>query len=97
MQYGHTPTRFGLPAAMSFDPLASEPAIRTIAMPADTHPSGDIFCGGLMAHMALAACNLAARIAHGRAATIAVEGMTFVPIKEGPVRRPEAQRPIRSL
>ena len=82
---------------MSFDPPAGEPVIRTIAMSADTNPSGDIFCGGLMAHMALAACNFAARIAHGRAATIAVAGMTFVPIKKGPVRRTEAQRPIRSL
>ena len=61
---------------MSSDQPAGEPVIRTIAMPADTNPSGDIFGGWLMAQMDLAAGNLAARVALGRSATIAVEGMT---------------------
>lgn len=52
--------------------------IRTIAMPADTNPAGDIFGGWLMAQMDLAAGNVAARRARGRCATIAVEGMTFL-------------------
>ncbi|PCD77709.1 acyl-CoA thioesterase [Pseudothioclava arenosa] len=53
-------------------------------MPADTNPSGDIFGGWLMAQMDLAAGNLAARIARGRSATIAVDGMTFhKPVKVG--------------
>lgn len=61
-----------------------EPVIGTIAMPADTNPSGDIFGGWLMAQMDLAAGNLAARTARGRSATIAVEGMTFLkPVKVG--------------
>lgn len=61
-----------------------EPVIRTIAMPADTNPSGDIFGGWLMAQMDLAAGNLAARTARGRSATIAVDGMTFLkPVKVG--------------
>lgn len=65
-------------------PPTTEPVIRTIAMPADTNPSGDIFGGWLMSQMDLAAGNLAARIARGRAATIAVEGMTFLkPVKVG--------------
>ena len=51
-----------------------EPAIRTIAMPADTNPAGDIFGGWLMAQMDLAAGNVAARRARGRCATIAVDG-----------------------
>ena len=55
-----------------------EVAIRAIAMPADTNSSGDIFGGWLMAHMDLACGNLAARRARGRAATVAVEGMTFI-------------------
>jgi acyl-CoA thioesterase YciA len=55
-----------------------EPAIRTIAMPADTNPAGDIFGGWLMAQMDLAAGNVAARRARGRCATIAVEGFTFL-------------------
>ena len=63
---------------------SEEPVIRTIAMPADTNPAGDIFGGWLMAQMDLAAGNLAARIARGRAATIAVDGMTFLkPVKVG--------------
>lgn len=61
-----------------------QPVIRTIAMPADTNPAGDIFGGWLMSQMDLAAGNLAARIARGRAATIAVEGMRFHhPVKVG--------------
>jgi acyl-CoA thioesterase YciA len=55
-----------------------DPAIRTIAMPADTNPSGDIFGGWLMAQMDLAAGNTAARIARGRSATIAVDGIHFL-------------------
>ena len=55
-----------------------EPAIRTIAMPADTNPAGDIFGGWLMAQMDLAAGNVAARRARGRCATIAVDGFTFL-------------------
>lgn len=53
------------------------PVIRTVAMPADTNPAGDIFGGWLMSQMDLAAGNIAARVARGRAATVAVEGMAF--------------------
>ena len=61
-----------------------EPAIRTIAMPADTNPAGDIFGGWLMAQMDLAAGNVAARRARGRCATIAVDGFTFLkPVQVG--------------
>ena len=54
------------------------PLVRTIAMPADTNPAGDIFGGWLMAHMDLAAGNVATRRARGRAATVAVEAMAFL-------------------
>lgn len=58
--------------------------IRTIAMPADTNPAGDIFGGWLMSQMDLAAGNLAARISRGRSATVAVEAMHFLrPVKVG--------------
>jgi acyl-CoA thioesterase YciA len=58
--------------------------IRTIAMPADTNPAGDIFGGWLMSQMDLAAGNLAALTARGRAATVAVDGMRFHrPVKVG--------------
>ncbi|WP_341988769.1 acyl-CoA thioesterase [Azorhizobium sp. AG788] len=60
------------------------PVIRTIAMPADTNPSGDIFGGWLMSQMDLAAGNVAARRARGRAATVAVEAITFLsPVSVG--------------
>ena len=55
-----------------------QPAIRTIAMPADTNPAGDIFGGWLMAQMDLAAGNKAAAVARRRCATVAVEGITFL-------------------
>jgi acyl-CoA thioesterase YciA len=54
-----------------------EPLIRTIAMPADANPSGDIFGGWLMAQMDLTAGNAAARRARGRCVTAAVDGMVF--------------------
>jgi acyl-CoA thioesterase YciA len=54
------------------------PAVRVIAMPTDTNPYGDIFGGWLMSVMDSAAGSVAARHSHGRAVTIAVEGMTFL-------------------
>jgi acyl-CoA thioesterase YciA len=54
-----------------------EPAIRTVAMPADANPSGDIFGGWLMSQMDLAAGNVATRRARGRCATVAVDQFTF--------------------
>ncbi len=61
-----------------------QPAIRTIAMPSDTNPAGDIFGGWLMAQMDLAAGNAAARRARGRCATVSVDGITFLgPVKVG--------------
>ncbi|MEX5727063.1 acyl-CoA thioesterase YciA [Rhodovulum iodosum] len=65
-------------------PGNGDPVIRTIAMPADTNPSGDIFGGWLMSQMDLAAGNVAARVSRGRAATIAVDGMQFLkPVQVG--------------
>jgi len=54
-----------------------EAVIRTIAMPSDTNPAGDIFGGWLMSQMDLAAGNAAARRARGRCVTVAVDGMAF--------------------
>jgi len=60
------------------------PVIRTIAMPADTNPAGDIFGGWLMSMMDLAAGTVATRHAKGRCATIAVDAMEFHrPVKVG--------------
>ena len=61
-----------------------EPAIRTIAMPADTNANGDIFGGWLMAQMDLAGGSAAVRRARGRVATVAVDSMSFHrPVKVG--------------
>lgn len=58
--------------------------IRTIAMPSETNPAGDMFGGWLMSQMDLAAGNMAARVSLGRGATVAVEGMQFLrPVKVG--------------
>jgi len=54
------------------------PVIRTIAMPADTNPEGDIFGGWLMSQMDLAGATLAFDLAKGRCATIAVSEITFL-------------------
>src|SRR3546814_3808649 len=58
-------------------PDGAEPALRTIAMPADANPNGDIFGGWIMAQMDLAGAVLAVRRAKGRVATVAVDAMTF--------------------
>jgi acyl-CoA thioesterase YciA len=54
-----------------------EPAVRTLAMPADTNPSGDIFGGWVLAQMDLAAGIVAAQRSRGRVATAALDGMSF--------------------
>ena len=59
-------------------PPEGVPMIRSIAMPADTNPSGDIFGGWLMAQMDLAGGNLAQRRAQSRCVTAAVDGMAFL-------------------
>ncbi len=62
------------------DPTPSmerQPAVRMLAMPADTNPSGDIFGGWLMSQMDIAGGIAAAARAKGRAVTVAVEGMEF--------------------
>src|SRR5271157_5154662 len=58
-------------------PPEDQPFIRTIPMPADTNPNGDIFGGWLMAQMDLAGGNAAMRRARGRCVTVAVDGMIF--------------------
>ena len=63
---------------MTAAPPPFEPVIRTIAMPADTNPAGDIFGGWLLAQMDLAAGSAATRRARGRCATVALDAMAFL-------------------
>jgi len=52
--------------------------IRTIAMPADTNPAGDIFGGWVMSQMDLAGAIAAVERVRGRVVTVAVEAMTCI-------------------
>ena len=61
-----------------------EPVIRVSAMPADANAYGDIFGGWLMSLMDSGAGLIAARFSHGRAVTVAMDGMQFhAPVKIG--------------
>jgi len=75
---------------MSSDDLPTEPhgelVIRTIAMPADTNPSGDIFGGWLMSQMDLGAAIYARNLSRSRVTTVAVDGMSFLnPVSVGDI------------
>jgi len=66
------------------DQPKGELVIRTIAMPKDTNPSGDIFGGWLMSQMDLGSSILAAKTAKARVVTVAMEGMSFLqPVRVG--------------
>ena len=59
---------------------------RTLAMPKDTNPAGDIFGGWLLAQMDVAGSFVAVKRAQGRVVTVAVESMSFhQPVKVGDV------------
>lgn len=58
-------------------PPAAAPALRTLAMPADANPNGDIFGGWVLAQMDLAGAVPAQARAGGRIATVAVDSLRF--------------------
>ncbi|TCS09130.1 acyl-CoA thioesterase [Rhizobium sp. BK418] len=61
-----------------------ELTLRTLAMPGDANPAGDIFGGWVMAQMDLASGIRAAERARGRVVTAAVKEMAFeLPVKIG--------------
>lgn len=51
--------------------------LRTLAMPADTNPAGDIFGGWVLAQMDIAGGIAAQEKTGGRVATVAVDSMSF--------------------
>ena len=64
----------------------SSPILRTLAMPADTNPNGDVFGGWIMAQMDIAGGILAKETARSRVVTVAVDGFKFLkPVKVGDV------------
>jgi acyl-CoA thioesterase YciA len=61
-------------------------AIRTLAMPADANPSGDIFGGWVLSQMDIAASTCAVERAQCRTVTVALDAMSFIsPVKIGDV------------
>jgi acyl-CoA thioesterase YciA len=58
-------------------PPSREPALRTLAMPGDANPNGDIFGGWVLAQMDLAGAVPAYAAARGRIATVAVDALRF--------------------
>ena len=54
-----------------------QPSLRTIAMPADANPAGDIFGGWIMSQMDLAGAIHASYAVKGRLVTVAVKSMSF--------------------
>jgi len=59
---------------------------RTLAMPADTNPSGDMFGGWIMSMVDAAGAITATRHAEGRVVTAAVSNILFLqPVKAGDV------------
>ena len=60
--------------------------LRTLAMPADTNPNGDIFGGWIMSQMDIAGGLASKNRSNSRISTVAVESMSFIhPVKVGDV------------
>ncbi len=67
-------------------PAEKQPALRVVPMPADANQHGDIFGGWIMAQVDIAGGTVAARIARGRVATVAVKEFVFKqPVQIGDV------------
>ena len=65
---------------------AGDLILRTLAMPADTNPHGDIFGGWIMSQMDIAGGILAGETASSRVVTVAVESINFIkPVHVGDV------------
>lgn len=69
--------RAGQPAHLEAEGPRGELAMRTLAMPADTNPHGDMFGGWVMSQMDVAGGVTARARAKGRVATVAVTGFIF--------------------
>jgi acyl-CoA thioesterase YciA len=68
------------------DKPQGELTTRTIAMPADSNPAGDIFGGWVLSQMDIAAGICASERAQCRTVTVALDGMHFIrPVKIGDI------------
>jgi acyl-CoA thioesterase YciA len=67
-------------------PEKKQPALRVVPMPADANQHGDIFGGWVMSQVDIAGGTVAARLARGRVATVAVKEFVFKqPVQIGDV------------
>lgn len=63
-----------------------ELSVRTLAMPGDTNPNGDIFGGWVLSQMDIAGAIVAGKRAKGRTVTVSLEAMKFhLPVFVGDV------------
>lgn len=70
----------------SYPTPQGELALQTMAMPKDTNANGDIFGGWLLSQMDIAGSITAGKVASGRTATVAIDGMVFLtPVHMGAV------------
>ena len=58
-------------------PADKQPALRVMPMPADANQNGDIFGGWIMSQVDIAGGTVAAKLARGRVATVAVKEFVF--------------------
>lgn len=63
---------------MAEDGRRGELAIRALAMPAHTNPSGDIFGGWVVSQMDLAGLSVAKKYCHTKVVTVAIDSMKFI-------------------
>ena len=71
---------------MSSEQPRGELSLRTLAMPRDANPNGDIFGGWVISQMDIAAGMAASLRSQGRAATVAIDGMVFkLPVYVGDI------------
>ena len=71
---------------MSDEAPSGDLTTRTLAMPADANPAGDIFGGWVLSQMDIASGIRAGQRARGRVATVAVDALHFIrPVHVGDV------------
>ncbi len=71
---------------MSAEKPRGELSLRTLAMPRDANPNGDIFGGWVISQMDIAEGMAASLRSRGRAATVAIDGMVFkLPVYVGDI------------
>ena len=68
------------------EPTLGRLTTRTLAMPADTNPAGDVFGGWVLSQMDIAAGICAGQRAQGRVVTVNLDALSFIrPVKVGDI------------